>query len=91
MGHTDNPLVTIFRDVSKQAENYNMSLYEQLIQEGIERGIEQGIEQGVDQPNRKAIKAMLKLSMNTRLIASALELPVEQVEAYIQQIEGKRA
>ncbi|WP_375446519.1 Rpn family recombination-promoting nuclease/putative transposase [uncultured Fibrella sp.] len=82
-------LVTIFRDVSKQAENYNMSLYEQLIQEGIERGIEQGIERGVDQTNRKAIKAMLKLNMDTSLIATALELPVEQVKAHIQEIEGE--
>ncbi len=90
-------IVTIFRDVSKQAENYNMSLYEQLIQEGVEKGLkqgleqglEQGIEQGIDQANRKAIKAMLKLNMDVQLIATALELTIEQTQAYIGQLESR--
>ncbi|XWW46794.1 hypothetical protein JYG30_04875 [Fibrella sp. USSR17] len=63
-------LVTIFSDVSKQAENYSISLYDQLIQEGVEKGIEAGI----DQTNRKAIRAMLTLNMEKAMIATLSNL-----------------
>ncbi|NID12998.1 hypothetical protein [Fibrivirga algicola] len=78
--------MTIFSDVSKQAENYSISLYDQLIQEGVEKGIEAGI----DQTNRKAIRAMLTLNMEKAMIASALELPIEQVDRYIEQLNSSK-
>nr|ARK11149.1 hypothetical protein A6C57_12900 [Fibrella sp. ES10-3-2-2] len=86
LGHPTIELVTIFSDVSKQAENYSISLYDQLIQEGVEKGIEAGI----DQTNRKAIRAMLTLNMEKAMIASALELPIEQVDRYIEQLNPSK-
>lgn len=80
-------LVVIFRSVSEQAQNYNMSLYEQLIQEGRQEGRQQGRQEGqqvgLEQGLIKAVKAMRKLNMDAQTIAVALELPLDQVQRYI--------
>lgn len=79
---TNVELFAIFRTVSKQAEDYTMSLQERTLQEGREQGIEQGREQG--------IRAMLKLKMDAATIAAALEYPLDRVLAIVRQVEIER-
>lgn len=86
---TKGEAVIIFRTVSEQAENYNMSLYEQLIREGREQGIEQGREQGFELALIRATKAMFNLRMDASAIAAALEVPLDQVKTIIKQIENE--
>ena len=66
-----------------------MTTAERLINEGIEKGLEQGIEQGVELATIKAIKSMLKLNMDAKTIAAALDVPFAKVNILIQKIKSE--
>ncbi|MBD2756207.1 Rpn family recombination-promoting nuclease/putative transposase [Spirosoma validum] len=81
---TKDQVVTIFRKISIQTGAVAMTTAERLINEGLEKGIEQGVELATV----RAIKSMLKLNMDAKTIAAALDIPLTNVNDLIQKIKS---
>lgn len=81
---TKEQVVTIFRKISRRTGDIAMSTAERLINEGIEKGIEQGMQLAT----LRSIKSMLKLKMDAKTIATALDIPLPHVNDLIKKIEA---
>lgn len=81
---TKDQVVTIFHKISIQTGAVAMTTAERLINEGIEKGLEQGVEFAT----LRAVKSMLKLNMDAKTIAAALDVPLTSVTTLIQKIKS---
>jgi len=83
---TTTEVISIFSRISTEAGTIAMSAAQKLINEGIEKGLEQGIEQGIE----KGIRGMMKLGMDAVTIAAAFEMPLNDVNRWIEKIKSEK-
>lgn len=83
---TKEQIVAFFRKISRRTGTIAMTTAERLINEGIEKGIEHGIEQATV----RHVKGMLKLGMDAKTIAAALEESIDRIHTLIEQIRSGR-
>ena len=80
LGKTE--LIAIFRRVSTKTTDSVMTAYEELISEGLE--------QGTQRTTLKFIQGLWRLGIDPEIIAKAAEMPVEEVQAIIKNIDEEK-
>ncbi len=68
-------------------EEYGQARHDDGYEEGKEDGVKEGIEKGVMQEKIAIIKRQLKKNKSVEDIADIVDLPIEQVEEIIKNIE----
>lgn len=92
-GLTPVEIITIFERISTQAGELAMSAAQtwinQGLSQGLEQGLTQGIEQGLTQGLERGIRGMVKLGMDAKTIAAALDMSQTDVDTIIARINAE--